>query len=254
MTVFGLAGCDSNTTIASDNLIVTSPEPVPTTTADCSTLAVYIEHPYPGESSEDYSREAVTITGYVNLPQASVAVNGVEAEVSPDGTYTATIQLKEGSNSIQAIAVLGEMTDEITYAVGVDEKGRMYAIPGLGGGGPRYQSRVNYENSLELQSGETVSTILVLDVRKDIREKETFTYTIKYVAGEYSDDVLQLPEGMEVTIEPSQFDVCPNEIYDSALTISTTEGVYPGDYWFRLEQNLKNGYQGTGWIKIIVTS
>ncbi len=250
--LLAVAGCQTD---GNEPPTITSTNEPPTTTSTetCSALAVYMNHPYPGEPSVDYTREPVTITGYVNFPQASVTVNGVEAEVAADGTYAATIQLKEDSNSIQAVATLGEMTDEITYAVGVNEDGRMYPIPGLGGGGPRYQSRVNYEESLELQAGETISTVLALDVRKDIRERETFTYTIHYVAGEYSDEgALPLPEGMEVTIEPLQFTVCPNSIYHSTLTISTSPSVTPGDYWFRLEQYLEDGYRGRCWIKISV--
>ena len=53
--------------------------------------------------------------------------------------------------------------------------------------------------------------------------------------------------------KPSQFTVCPNTAYDSVLTITTALYVTPGDYWFRLEQYLEDGYRGSGWIRISVT-
>ncbi len=223
-----------------------------TTTSCSAALAVYLDHPYPGESSVDYTREPVTITGYVNFPQAKVTVNGVAAEVAQDGTYTATIRLKEGSNSIQAVAKLGGKTDEMTYIVGVNSDGKMYAVPGLGSGGPRYQSRVNYEHSIELKAGETKSIPLTLEVKKDIRGPELFTYTIYRTNGEYSEDKLTLPEGLEVVIEPSELTVCPNTTYISILTVRTSPGVTGGEYYFLLERYLENGFRGRGWIRVNV--
>jgi len=225
----------------------------PSTTLSCSALAIYLDHPYPGEPAVDYTREPVTITGYVNLPQAGVMVNGVEAEVSGDGTYTATIRLKEGTNSLQAVATLGEKFDEITYIVGVTEDGAMYPVPGLGGGGPRYQSRVLYEHSIELKAGETKLIPLTLEVKKDIRKSELFTYTISRTSGEYSEDKLTMPEGLEVDIEPSELTVCPNTTYVSLLTIRTSADTEAGEYHFLLEQYLENGFRGSGWIRINVT-
>jgi heat shock protein HslJ len=237
-------------TMVYEPLIDTSPP----STVTCSALAVYLDHPYPGEPSVDYTQESVTITGYVNFPQAKVTVNGVEAIVAGDGTYTATIRLREGSNAIQAVGTLGEKTDEITYLVGVNEDGKMYAIPGLGSGGLRYHWQVMRADSLELEAGQIVSTLLTLEVRKSIREPETFTYTIHRVEGEYSENEIPLPEGMEVEISPSQFTVCPNTTYHSILTVSTVPGVTPGEYWFRLEYDFNERGGGGGWIKISVTS
>lgn len=225
----------------------------PLSTAGCSALAVYLDHPYPGEPTVDYTREPVTITGWVNFPQASVTVNGEEAVVSGDGTYKARIRLKKGSNSIQAVASLGAKFDEITYIVGVTEDGKMYPVPGLGGGGTRYDSRVDYEHSLELKAGETKSVSLTLEVKKDIRGPELFTYTISRTSGEYSEDKLAMPEGLEVDIEPSELTACPNTTYISILTIRTSADVDAGEYYFLLEQYLENGFRGGGWLRIAVT-
>lgn len=222
-------------------------------TTGCSALAVYMVHPYPGEATVDYTREPLTVTGYVNFPQAGVTVNGVAADVTGDGSYSATIQLKEGSNSIQAVATLEEKTDEITYLVGVTEEGRMYAVPGLGSGGTRYISRVLYENSVELKTGETIVMPLTLEVKKDITGAELFTYTISRTSGEYAEDTLAMPDGLEVSIEPSELTVCPNTTSISMLIVRTTADVAAGEYYFLLEKNLENGFRGSGWIRINVT-
>jgi len=225
----------------------------PTSAVTCSALAIYMEHPYPGEKGVNYIKVPIIITGYVSSPEAMVTVNGVEAKVDRDGTYSAMIQLKEDSNSIQAIAKLGAKTDEITYLVGVSTDGTMYVIPGLGGGGPRYQSRVLYEHSVELKAGETKLIYLTLEVKKDIRGPEQFTYTISGTSGEYSEDRPLMPEGLEVNIEPSQFIVCPNTTYYSILTIKTTADVTARDYRFLLECYLENGFRGNSSIRISVT-
>jgi heat shock protein HslJ len=225
----------------------------PPSTAECSALAVYLDHPYPGEEGVDYTRTPVIVTGFVSSPEAKVTVNGIEAEVSGDGTYSSTIRLKEGSNSLQAVATLGNQFDEITYIVGVNADGKMYAVPGLGSGGPRYDSRVLYEHSIELKAGETKLIPLTLEVKKDIMKSELFTYTISRTSGEYSEDRLSMPEGLEVVIEPSELTVCPNTTYISILTIRTSSGVATGEYHFLLEQYLENGFQGRGWISISVT-
>jgi heat shock protein HslJ len=227
---------------------------VPPSTVTCSALAVYLDHPYPGEPSMDYTREPVTITGYVNFPQASVMVNEVEAIIAGGGTFATTIRLKEGSNAIQAVATLGEQFDEITYLVGVNADGKMYAVPGLGSGGPRYQWQVMRADSLELEVGQVMSTILTLEIRKSIREPETFTYIIQRVKGEYSENEIPVPEGMDVEISPSQFTVCPNTNYHSLLTVSTVPGVTPGEYWFSFKFAFNDRGGGGGWIKISVTS
>jgi len=226
--------------------------PSPEIITKCSALAIYLDHPYPGKKGIDYTKTPIMITGFVSSPEAKVTVNGIEAEVSGEGSYSATIRLKEGSNSLQAVATLGEAFDEITYGVIVSEDGRIFAPPS-GAGGPRYLSRVLYEHSIELKAGETKLMPLTLEVKKDIRKPELFTYTIYRTSGEYSEDKLTLPEGLEVVIEPSELTVCPNTTYISILTIRTSPGVTGGEYYFLLERYLENGFRGRGWIRVNVT-
>ena len=227
-------------------IAASTPLPTPASTAACSALAVYMDHPYPGEKGVNYIKAPIIITGYVSSTEAKVTVNGVEAKVAGDGIYTATIQLKEGTNSLQAITALGEKTDEITYVIGVSENGTMYAIPGLGSGGTRYQSMVICDDAIEIKPGETKMIDLTLEVKKDIGGLAGFRYIISRVAG----DILQLPlpeemkapfpDGLEISIEPSAFSICPNTTYHSTLTVKTSRQLSPGEYLFFLES-----YYGT---------
>jgi hypothetical protein len=238
-------------------IAASTPLSAPASTAACSALAVYMDHPYPGEEGVNYIESPVTITGYVSSPEAKVTVNGVEAEVAGDGTYSATIQFKKGSNSIQAVATLGEQTDEITYIVGISDNGTMYAVPGLGSGGTRYQSMVICDDAIELKPGETKMVDLTLEVKKDIGGQVGFRYIISRVAG----DILQLPlpeemkapfpDGLGINIEPSAFSICPNTTYHSTLTVKTSHQLSPGEYLFFLESYYGTSAQGHQ-IKITV--
>jgi len=223
-------------------------------------LAVYLDHPYPGEASADYTREPVTITGRVNYPEAEVKVNGIESEVADNGNYSAVIRLKEGSNSIQAVATLGEQTDEITYLIGVTSEGKMFAVPGLGSGGPRYHSRVSFANSVELKPGEIKSLAVTLDVKKDIHEPGSFSFNIFRVSEEFSqlplpDEMKQsLPSGLEILIEPASFMIYPNAAYHFIVTIKTSREFSPGEFYFDWESSYRDKAWMGGSLKIAVQS
>ncbi len=215
-------------------------------------LAVYLDHPYPGEASVDYTQEPVTVTGQVNYPEATVKVNGAKAEIAENGYYLAVIQLKEGSNSIQALATLGEQTDEITYLVGVTSEGKMFAVPGLGSGGPRYHSWVSLDHAVELKPGETQSSEITLEVKKDIQEPDSFDFNIFRVSGEFSQ--LPLPDEMklEMIIEPADFTIYPNAIYHFTINIKTSRGLSSGDYFFRWESSYRDKAWMGGSLKLRV--
>ncbi len=213
-------------------------------------LAVYLNHPYPGDSSVDYTREPITIIGYINQTEAKVTVNGIEAKVEQDGAFSARVQLTLGTNSIQAVAKLGEKADEITYIVGVSPEGRLYPIPGLGAGGPRYQSRVIADESIKIKAGETKSLDVTLEVRKDIREPASFSYKILRVAKEYGKDELPIPEGMKISIEPSRFTIYPNTAYQSTIIIKTSRELVPGEYFFKFEKYYRDAHWMGSWIEL----
>jgi hypothetical protein len=60
------------------------------------------------EDGAELTESPVTVTGIVSDATAAVTVNGVEAEVAEDGSFSAEVELSEGENTIMAIATLGE--------------------------------------------------------------------------------------------------------------------------------------------------
>ena len=68
------------------------------------------------EDGSELSWDLLKVIGTVSHAEASVTVNGVEAQVAEDGTFFAYVELREGENLIKAIATLNgkEATTDIT--------------------------------------------------------------------------------------------------------------------------------------------
>jgi len=62
-----------------------------------------------------------------------VTVNGIEASVAPDGSYSTQIPLRIGSNTIEAAAKLGRDEDSIVYSIMLTPEGRLFPPPGGAG-------------------------------------------------------------------------------------------------------------------------
>ena len=85
-------------------LAITPPAPV---------LSLEITSP---EDGDELSESLVTVNGIVSNSEATVTVNGNEAEVAEDGSFSAQVELTEGGNIITAVAALDkwQATDSIT--------------------------------------------------------------------------------------------------------------------------------------------
>lgn len=245
---YPLPSSTSTNTTNSSTLMSIPPVPI-SAWADCPALAVYLDFPH----ISDYRTAPtalVPITGYVNKLQAKVTVNEVEVQVDRNGAFSTEVQFKEGNNVIKAVATLGDQTDTMSYTLIVDTEGVI--IPP--GQGIANQSRLLFDNLIEMKAGETKIMDVTLEVRKDIRQPEEFTYTVSHVTTEYSESTIPMPKGLDVGIEPSQFLGCPNTTYHSMLTIKTTETLMPGEYWLIFQQKTGRGGGTTGWIKVSVQS
>jgi hypothetical protein len=77
------------------------------------TLTAEITSPQDGAK---LSESSVTVSGNVSDSRATVTINGIEAQVAQDGSFSAEVELSEGENIIEVVAVLGEQksTDSIT--------------------------------------------------------------------------------------------------------------------------------------------
>jgi hypothetical protein len=210
-------------------------------------LAVYLDHPQVN-SNEPVPIRPVPVTGWVNKPKASVTVNGVAVQVNSDGDFAAELQIREGNNIIQAVAMLDNQLDTMSWTVMVD-KGNVIFPPGQG---LHYLSQLRLEHLIEVESGWTKINYIDFETRKEFRETVKYAYTLTFVGKEYSKTAMTLPEGLNVTIKPPWFIGCPNNIYRSSITVDTKNTLAAGDYWFLFEQTSELGGKTTTWINVRV--
>jgi hypothetical protein len=204
-------------------------------------LAVYMDGPYPVDDTVNYTKVPVAVTGWVNLTAARVTVNGVVATVLPDGRYYAWVQLKENAAfTLQAIATLGGKTDEVTFRIGVDSRGRLSTVPGLEGGGTMYDSRINLEKSAELEAGESKTLDFTLEVKKDIRAESDLGLFIYLRGSDRTNGNLLLPDWLSANFDPNFVKVYANTTYHFALDLDAATGLKPGEYPLSVEYDLGN--------------
>ena len=80
-------------------------------------LAIEITAP---EDGAELTESPVAVTGSVSIRDASVTVDGIEVDVAEDGTFTTSIELAEGENTITVMATAegkepAEKTITVTY-------------------------------------------------------------------------------------------------------------------------------------------
>lgn len=93
---------------------------------------------------------------------------------------------------------------------------------------------------VELSAGETKEVNINLETRKSGPGK--VTYNLFRVKRVYSDGEIPMPDGLNVSIEPSTFMAYPNETYNSTLTINTCQDLPRDEY--RIHVNVV--YESTG--------
>ena len=119
---------------------------------------------------------------------------------------------------------------------------------------PLETSTTRFEDSVQLKAGETKSLDVALYTKKDFGPgPHEVSYTLFRVARGYGADEIPMPEGLEVSIEPTKFMAYPNAEYHSTITIKTTPELSPGEYCFRFESECEGSPMWTGgWITITV--
>jgi len=209
-------------------------------------LVVYLDAE--PELGVDYTKTPLAVTGMVNRPEASVTVNDKAVTVAPDGSFTAQALLVEGSNSITAVATLGDERDEV-YILFAVENGTPGPVPGYS---HFFAGRERHESEIAIKAGDTGT----IDVFYETRKSGPGEYSGKvfYVSGEYSVEALPMPQGLEVSLEPNNFTTYPNTTYHATLIIRTEPELAPGEYYLRFVRYFVRGGTGhsSGWIKVTV--
>lgn len=199
------------------------------------------------EQDVDYTKEPMTFIGKVNKPEASVTVDGQDVSVAPDGSFTAQVLLKEGSNQIKAVATIGDERDE-AYIIYRVENGILLTVPGYS---HFFDASSKFEQAITLEAGEIKRLNLELESRKD-GPGRFYVRRLVHVEGEYGLMPLPWPKGLNVYLEPSEFIAYPNTTYSVDLVFKTTPELITGTYYFHFYYNMDNGFFSNGWIKVIV--
>ncbi len=196
----------------------------------------------------NYTKKPLEVTGIVNSPEARVTINGQDVPVASDGSFTAQVQLVEGSNSVKAVATLGNERDEvyILYAV---ENGDPNPVPGYS---HFFASSLKHEHEITIKAGETGTIDVLLETRKS--GPGEYSGKLFYVSRVYSIDALPMPEGLEVSLEPARFKTYPNTTYHATLIIKTDPELAPGEYYLRFVSRFVRGGTGysSGWIRVTI--
>lgn len=112
--------------------------------------------------------------------------------------------------------------------------------------------KVVWPREFELKAGETAKGNITLETRKNGPGTVNYTVSSSRVNGTNSIEELPWPEGLNFSIEPSDFMAYPNETYISTLTVTTTDDLPRGEYVFCFEDLLFESVKGWIWITVII--
>jgi len=100
-------------------------------------------------------------------------------------------------------------------------------------------ARVLHDGSVSIKAGETKSLDVTLETRKS-------------GPGQVIYEISGVPDGLNVSIEPSQFMAYPDEEYQSTVNIKASPQIPPGDYRLNLGYNFERVFSGVGHITVNV--
>jgi hypothetical protein len=115
-----------------------------------------------------------------------------------------------------------------------------------------YASKLVFPDDVELNAGETKEADIVLETRKDGPGKVSYT-VLGLVTGEYSEEVVPAPEGLSITVEPSEFMAYQNQTYVSVLKVETSPSLEKGEYYFYFDILFESVAEGHSWVLVTVT-
>lgn len=98
-------------------------------------------------------------------------------------------------------------------------------------------ARVLYDNSISIKAGEMKSLDVTLETRKS-------------GPGQVIYEISRVPDGLDVSIEPSQFMAYPDTEYHSTITIKASPELASGEYRFLFGKNFEKVFSGVGWIEV----
>ncbi len=164
--------------------VVEGQEPVTKTVTVSRVLVLELTSP---RYRAEVTNGQATITGTVAPPSATVTVNGQEAEVAEDGTFSTTVELDYGENTISVRA-----TDPVTKTVTII---RLLTLELTS---PQDKEEVS-ENQITVSGtvSDPLATVTVNDGEVEVAEDGTFSTTVELDYGENTIAVSTAVEGQE---------------------------------------------------------
>jgi nitrogen fixation protein FixH len=152
------------------------------------------------EDGAELTGSPVMVSGNVSDASANVTINGVEAEVTEDGTFSASVELTEGENTIEveATAEGREPVSEIitvTYAPEVPELSLDITAPE--DGAELTESPVTVSGNVSDASAK----VTVNGIEAEVTEDGTFSIGVELIEGENTIEVEATAEGKAPVIE-----------------------------------------------------
>jgi len=164
--------------------VVEGQEPVTKTVTVSRVLVLELTSP---QYRVEVTNGQATITGIVAPPLATVTVNGQEVEVAGDGTFSTTVELDYGKNTISVRA-----TDPVTKTVTII---RLLTLELTS---PQDKEEVS-ENQITVSGtvSDPLATVTVNDSEVEVAEGGTFSTTAELDYGENIIIVSTIAEGQE---------------------------------------------------------
>ena len=164
--------------------VVEGQEPVTKTVTVSRVLVLELTSP---QYRVEVTNGQATITGIVAPPSATVTVNGQEVEVAGDGTFSTTVELDYGENTISVRA-----TDPVTKTVTII---RLLTLELTS---PQDKEEVS-ENQITVSGtvSDPLATVTVNDSEVEVAEGGTFSTTAELDYGENIIIVSAIAEGQE---------------------------------------------------------
>jgi hypothetical protein len=106
-----------------NTIVVSATDPVTETVTIVRLLTLELTSP---QNNEEVSESQITVSGIVSDPLVSVTVNDNEVEVAQDGTFSTTVELDYGENTI-VVSATAEWEEPVTRTVTIT---RVLALTG----------------------------------------------------------------------------------------------------------------------------
>jgi hypothetical protein len=143
------------------------------------------------QNNEEVSESQITVSGIVSDPLVSVTVNDNEVEVAQDGTFSTTVELDYGENTI-VVSATAEGEEPVTRTVTIT---RVLALEITS---PEDNTEVT-ESPILIKGtvSDPLATVTVNDREVEVAEKGGFSTTVSLDQGDNTISVSATVDGQE---------------------------------------------------------